>query len=202
MVLIGAINKPAGVSKMESKKINFIFLLLVLLQCVAKDIPKRPLTEDEVLAFLLLESNLSDRFAPPVKLDEKDRKPKYASTRPVINVYDSLLSFADFNVDTIDFKAIGLNAPEFTAATLSPTKEIPKQIASSQSVNVLDISPAYGPSMGRYVVISRIYILNPNQAVVAINFACYGCGFLELLLISRKNKNKIVVQDRRIVQLD
>lgn len=187
---------------MESKKINFIFLLLVLLQCVAKDIPKRPLTEDEVLAFLLLESNLSDRFVVPVKFDEKDRKPKYASTRPVINVYDNLLSFGNFSVDTIHFEAIGLKAHEFTTATLSSNKKIPRQIASSKSVNVLDSLPDYGPSMGRYVVISRICVLNPNQAVVAIDFACEGCGFLELLLIRRANKNRVVVQDRLIVNLE
>lgn len=187
---------------MESKKINFIFLLLVLLQCVAKDVPKRPLTEDEVLAFLLLESNLSDRFAAPVKFDEKDRNPKYASTRPVINVYDSLLSFENFSIGERSFVKIGLNKEEITKLMSMSNKEIPKQMASSKSVNVLDSLPGYGPSMGRYVVISRIYVLNPNQAVVAINFACEQCGFLELLLIGRKNKNKIVVQDRLIVALD
>jgi hypothetical protein len=187
---------------MESEKINFIFLLLVLLQCVAKDIPKRPLTEDEVLAFLLLESNLSDRFAVPVKFDEKDRKPKYASTRPVINVYDSLLSFENFSIGERSFVKIGLNKEEITKLMSMTNKEIPKQIASSQSVNVLDSLPDYGPSMGRYVVISRICVLNPNQAVVAIDFACEGCGFLELLLIRRANKNRIVVQDRLIVNLE
>tara|TARA_R110000868_G_scaffold135950_1_gene348682 strand:- start:176 stop:517 length:342 start_codon:yes stop_codon:yes gene_type:complete len=110
---------------MESIKVILTFLISISLLFVSTDNLKRPLTEEQVLRFLILESDLSDRFVLPVKFDVDDKVTNYARKRPIINVYDSLLSFGDFSIDTTHFEAIGLKVVELIEAKQFPDKKIP-----------------------------------------------------------------------------
>jgi hypothetical protein len=187
---------------MVTKMGKFLLLLVVSFLPLSSNHSEGALTEDEVIRFILSELGLEQRFANPVSFNENIGVPKGSHTHPIINIYDSLLSIGNFSIDKVHFEAIGLNVDEYGCAVQMPNKKMPINITQLKSVKVLNSLPDFGPEMVRYVVVSRVFVLNRNQAVFAINFACYeGCGRLELYKVS-KSQNELVADEVLVVNLD
>lgn len=185
------------VFKMEIMRALIVFSFFVFLSCKSHRLNDEEFSESRVLEYVLKSQEVSGLFEVPLKSGEFDLTSRVKGGGRIY-IYDTLLSFTEFELDTLHLLQAGLTTGIMEDLFNLPSKKISDEL---EEVSLVTDKVSFEEERKPYLIFSRVFF-DKEKAILLIDYKCFMCGFLELVVITKNNEGELNVFSRNYINME
>lgn len=174
-----------------------VFSFFVFLSCKSQRLNDEEFSESRVLEYVLKSPEVSGLFEVPLKSGEFDPVSRIKGGGRIY-LYDSLLSFTEFELDTLHLLQAGLTTEIMEDLLKLPSKKISDEL---EEVDLVTDKFSFEKERKPYLIFSRVFF-DEERAILLIDYKCFMCGFLELIVITKNNEGELKVLSRNYITME